>query len=66
MCNCRNEVDEKVKEVMKIDNGYITNFDLMSGREFGTFEYTNEKGKRKKQLILYSHCPHCGEKYQVE
>lgn len=65
MCNCINELSEKIKEKLNVDNGMI-DFELFSSRTYSNFRYRNEKGKEKIQLILNSHCPFCGTKYEVD
>ena len=62
MCNCINEVSDKIKTVLNVDNGMV-DFELLSSRTSSNFRYTNTKGKEKTQLILNSHCPFCGDKY---
>lgn len=65
MCNCITELSEKIKEKLNVDNGMI-DFELFSSRTSSNFRYTNEKGKEKIQMILNSHCPFCGIKYEID
>ena len=65
MCNCRNELENKIKEKLSVNNGMI-DFELLSSRTYSTFEYRDGKNKTKKQHILHSHCPFCGNPYEVK
>lgn len=68
-CNCRHNIDEQTQKFLKVDNGCIVDFDLISGRTFSTFKYEKEVNgrKRKKELIIaHTYCPFCGKKYKTE
>lgn len=69
MCNCYNEMREKIKERIFPDATFIFNMDmdLLSGRTLSHYEVTIP-GKRKKEEIVvgHSYCPHCGKRYEEE
>ena len=51
MCNCRNELENKIKEKLSVNNGMI-DFELLSSRTYSTFEYRDEK--KQKQEATHS------------
>ena len=63
MCNCVEKINGKVKEKLNVDNGSVL-VEMFSGKTYSEFQFINEKGKNKSQLILHSHCPFCGEPYE--
>jgi len=63
MCNCKHEVSMRVRNMLKVDNGYV-NFELLSGKTHSVFTYIDEKGKEKEQYISSSYCPFCGIIYK--
>ena len=66
MCNCMDEITERLKEKMGYE--YVgAPVEMLSGRTFITF-YCKEPGKKKdKEMpMLLSRCPFCGEKYPDE
>lgn len=61
MCECRKKLNKKLSDHLQVE-GLIVDFEMISCKTFSTFEY--QAGKRtKKQLILHSYCPFCGQKY---
>lgn len=63
MCNCMNEVMQKMKEKMELES-IEEPTELLTGRAY--LEFTiKEKGKKKgrKMPVLLSRCPFCGEPY---
>ncbi len=63
MCNCMNEVMQKMKEKMELES-IEEPTELLTGRVY--LEFTvKKKGKKKeeKMPLLLSQCPFCGEPY---
>ena len=44
MCNCINELSEKIQTKLNVDNGMV-DFELLSGKTYTNFRYRNDKGK---------------------
>ena len=68
MCNCKKELEEKIKEKHGTD-GSIS-IELFSGKTYSDLWYDEEykyrgkaKTRRKSLSIIHSYCPFCGEKY---
>lgn len=71
-CRCVYEIQDKIKKALGVDNGVISNKDIMSGRTYSTFQYNEPpkkeggRPKKKEQLMLHSYCPYCGKEYKEE
>ena len=62
-CQCLDRIIDTARIALNTDNGYISNVDMISGRQFATFEFTTEKKRNNRRVIMYNYCPHCGKKY---
>lgn len=63
MCNCMNEIEEKMKELVDAESVEAP-VELLTGKAY--LEFTvKKKGKKKeeKMPLLLSQCPFCGEPY---
>lgn len=65
MCDCITKTTEKLKDLfpdaMSVE---YENIELLSGRVYSTINITLQgKKKPKKQYLIHSYCPMCGEKY---
>lgn len=63
MCNCIDTVYEKLTEKFSDISRVPNNYELVSGRLFGTYGFKTKKRGQKDILLMYSFCPHCGEAY---
>ena len=68
MCECKKIVTEKMKELLKVEDGLLE-CELLSGKTYSNFRYgkrNNQGNLTKTKPILHSYCPFCGEKYEEE
>lgn len=65
MCNCVREAENKFKELYPdAENIEYENVEMLSGKVYSTVNVTLKgKKKPKRQLLLHSYCPICGQKY---
>ena len=63
MCNCMDEVMQKMKEKMEFES-IEEPTELLTGRAYLEF-IVKEKGKKRERKlpVLLSRCPFCGEPY---
>ena len=68
MCNCIENVTNKFKEMYpQAENIYYQNVEIMSHKTYSTIEVKMpNKKKPTERLLLHSHCPICGKKYEEE
>lgn len=65
MCNCIEEKEQQLKEILNVENGHFEEVEIIRKRTYTTFEY--KEGKRKKHnYFLHTYCPFCGQPYDKE
>ncbi len=63
MCNCMNEVMQKMKEKMELES-IEEPTELLTGRVYLEFTVKEKGKKRERKLpVLLSRCPFCAEPY---
>ena len=62
-CNCIKETAKKLQENGYEVNDMPDNVNILSGRQFATWDFKEKKRGRKALFIEYSFCPHCGKPY---
>ena len=66
MCNCIKETEKRFRELYPDAEAIeYENVELLSGKVYSTVNIVAQgKKKPKKQLLLHSYCPICGQKYE--
>lgn len=65
-CDCLGEINRQLNISKGSKEGFIVDYDLMSGKTLSRFEYKERCGKKertKTTYVTHSFCPFCGEMY---
>lgn len=68
MCNCIQEIQDKVRERIAPESERVSiDHEMLSGKTYSTaFCYIPGKKKPTEKMVLHSLCPFCGERYEKE
>ena len=65
MCSCREQLEKLLSETLKEP---VVDIDMFKGITYSVVFHTETvrgKEKRKEKKLYHTHCPWCGEKYDV-
>lgn len=67
MCNCRQQMIDKFKELIPGAESITGQYEMLSGRSYSDYDIKMPgKKKPEKKMLLHSYCPHCGKPYEAK